>query len=546
VAVLYAAAIGDEKRDTVEYTSDAFMGAEHTMLTYTRCMDSALCVPLMIDAVVLCNYFSQRGVAPAEAAEALAYLFKVNEGAAAGIDPGFFAQSAKLSALLDSLPAGPGTTGQPNPEQNQAPPTKEENQTPPRGDMGGGEEEAAPPSAVYVGGVLCVGLACLDLQLLGAAEPTSREAIATFSGCDARAGGSPSNTGAALATLGVAPVWVVASVGDDLHGAELQRQWAAAGMDTSLVLRAAGVSTSVAVLPVYSDGGRGCWVDLSANDRLDADAVLGLLSSSTLGRGGGEDAPTSTLAPGLLSPSTSGPSTLGGGAASSSYTLGSGALASPLRRGGGPVAAVHVGYPHLLRGLQGEGLARLLRGVGELPGEPIVSVDLNGVSAATHSAAVLGPSLPNIDLLHANLDEARILTGTAAPPGAAVSATGAVGEEERGELRAMAARLHAGGVAVVALTLGSRGAFASVTADAGRLRRVGQLERAAGGWCGKEALLPALPPRGRVNANGAGDAFSAGMLASMVRAEAVSLEAALGAAQQSALERISGAWESRE
>ena len=41
VAVLYTEQMGDEKRDTVEYTSDAFMGCEHTMLTYTRCMDSA-------------------------------------------------------------------------------------------------------------------------------------------------------------------------------------------------------------------------------------------------------------------------------------------------------------------------------------------------------------------------------------------------------------------------------------------------------------------------------------------------------------------------
>ena len=43
MAVLYTEQMGDEKRDTVEYTSDAFMGCEHTLLTYTRCMDSALC-----------------------------------------------------------------------------------------------------------------------------------------------------------------------------------------------------------------------------------------------------------------------------------------------------------------------------------------------------------------------------------------------------------------------------------------------------------------------------------------------------------------------
>ena len=31
------------------------------MLTYTRAMDSALCVPLMIDAAVFCGYLSERG-----------------------------------------------------------------------------------------------------------------------------------------------------------------------------------------------------------------------------------------------------------------------------------------------------------------------------------------------------------------------------------------------------------------------------------------------------------------------------------------------------
>ena len=41
--MLYTEQMGDEKRDTVEYTSEGFLGCEHTMLTYTRAMDSALC-----------------------------------------------------------------------------------------------------------------------------------------------------------------------------------------------------------------------------------------------------------------------------------------------------------------------------------------------------------------------------------------------------------------------------------------------------------------------------------------------------------------------
>ena len=68
-------------RDTVEYTSEAFMGCEHTMLTYTRCMDSALCVPLMIDSAIFCDYLRSRGRARRRR-PALAYLFKLNEGGA--------------------------------------------------------------------------------------------------------------------------------------------------------------------------------------------------------------------------------------------------------------------------------------------------------------------------------------------------------------------------------------------------------------------------------------------------------------------------------
>ena len=47
------------------------------MVTYTRCMDSILCVPLMVDAAVWCDYFADRAVSAGDAARATAYLFKV-------------------------------------------------------------------------------------------------------------------------------------------------------------------------------------------------------------------------------------------------------------------------------------------------------------------------------------------------------------------------------------------------------------------------------------------------------------------------------------
>jgi len=103
VRVMYTPFIGDEKRDVVEYTSLGFLGCPHTMLTYTRCMDSILCVPLMIDAAVWCDYFSRTGATDGQAAAATAYLFKVPEGGARGVDPGFFRQMGQLEGVLKEL-----------------------------------------------------------------------------------------------------------------------------------------------------------------------------------------------------------------------------------------------------------------------------------------------------------------------------------------------------------------------------------------------------------------------------------------------------------
>ena len=483
VAVLYTEQMGDEKRDTVEYTSEAFMGCEHTMLTYTRCMDSALCVPLMIDAAILCDYLIARDAPPAAAATALAYLFKLNEGAAVGVDPGFFNQSAALRSLLDRLPADP------------LPTTTSSAST----GVGGGE---------VIGGVLCAGLSCIDMQLLRAATPTSREAIARFNGFDVTAGGSTSNTASALRALGVDAA-VLTIAGDDFHGDELERIYADEGIDTTLLVRKAEVTTALAVLPVFEEGGRGCWVDLSANDQLTPEAMLGALRE----------------------PSAAG-----------------------LRRS---VRAVHVGYPHLLSGLQGDALREWLRDAAtllssdsedgeeaDLRGGPLLSVDVNGATLGAFADAdrVLGPAYPLIDMLHANLEEACHVTGvTPAPEEADASVE---------TLRALVAPLLASGVAVVAITLGANGAFVAVTEDAERLRRTDALAQGAAAWRGAHVLLPALPVDGEVNANGAGDAFTAGLLAAMLFREEgaqrpLSLEAAVGVALGAARQRVDSARRSK-
>lgn len=100
VRVMYTPFMLDEKRDVVEYTSLGFLNCAHTMLTYTRCMDSVLCVPLMIDAAVWCDFFARFSSPSSRVAKATAYLFKVPEGGAIGVDPGFHKQMGALESAL--------------------------------------------------------------------------------------------------------------------------------------------------------------------------------------------------------------------------------------------------------------------------------------------------------------------------------------------------------------------------------------------------------------------------------------------------------------
>jgi myo-inositol-1-phosphate synthase len=114
VRVMYTPFMLDEKRDVVEYTSLGWLHCPHTMLTYTRCMDSVLCVPLMVDAAVWCAYFARHESLSGTVARATAYLFKVPEGGAKGVDPGFQRQMQALELALQetSSSSSSSSTGQ--------------------------------------------------------------------------------------------------------------------------------------------------------------------------------------------------------------------------------------------------------------------------------------------------------------------------------------------------------------------------------------------------------------------------------------------------
>eukprot|EP00566_Odontella_aurita_P010604 CAMPEP_0113581794 /NCGR_PEP_ID=MMETSP0015_2-20120614/31518_1 /TAXON_ID=2838 /ORGANISM="Odontella" /LENGTH=404 /DNA_ID=CAMNT_0000486317 /DNA_START=20 /DNA_END=1234 /DNA_ORIENTATION=+ /assembly_acc=CAM_ASM_000160 len=330
--------------------------------------------------------------------------------------------------------------------------------------------------------IICAGLSCLDLQLLGCTQSgPGEESIEKYDAASYCAGGSASMTATTLGLLlkadardgvvsgdggdddanaqgegeGRPPrVHVLTKLGSDLDGERMMSFYASAGADPSLALIDPTGQTSMAVLPVFNDGRRGCFVNLACNESFSPDELLGRLDGLPGGGGGG-----------------------GGGT-------------------GAKARAFLFGYPHLLPKMQGEHLRDMLAAVrSKLGGDRVlVGVDLNGVTASNHTSSLLTPALGQIDVLHLNEEEASIICGSEDNTSA----------------------LHEGGCAVVLLSLGSRGARISVTPDADRLSSAaGRLNR----WTpGEVVRVPAFSIRGgaggddgkeAVNANGAGDALFA-------------------------------------
>lgn len=231
VAVQYAPFIGDEKRDYVEYTSEAFLSQLHTMVTYTRCADSVLCAPLYIDVCCLLDYFARQKTSPATVAEATSYLFKVPEGRSGPV-VGFTEQLRALENALD-----------------------------------GHEVEAQ--EVIEGPRILCCGLACLDVEL-GGAQDGPREAINGFGEASSKAGGAAPQTASCLADHGVATS-VVAALGDDAQGDELRSLLEDRGCHVDETLGKG--RTGLAIVPVFVDG-RGCYFAAGANAEFNAEQLV--------------------------------------------------------------------------------------------------------------------------------------------------------------------------------------------------------------------------------------------------------------------------------
>lgn len=59
VVIKYQPTVGDSKRALDEYISDIFMNGKNTIMSYNVCEDSLLAVPIMLDMVLLAEYFTR-------------------------------------------------------------------------------------------------------------------------------------------------------------------------------------------------------------------------------------------------------------------------------------------------------------------------------------------------------------------------------------------------------------------------------------------------------------------------------------------------------
>lgn len=330
-------------------------------------------------------------------------------------------------------------------------------------------------------GIICAGLSCLDLQLLGCTKSSQAEAIEQYEKAVYCAGGSASMAATTLALLcshdsevkSPYDIFVLTRLGKDLNGQVMLDFYREAGAKTELCSQDPSVATAMSVLPVFKAGGRACFFNLAANNSFTKDHLLTQLKNLP------KDVNT---------------------------------------------AAFLFGYPHLLPQMQGETLKAMLIDVRKRLGQTndtstssslLVGVDLNGVSVDNHRPDLLGPALEQVDVLHLNEEEAELLSGIQKDD---------LLQQSGEALKIVADALHRQGCAVVLLSLGSKGSYISVTSDSARLSKCPAIIRDS--WKASSSVrIPAFAiAAGDVNANGAGDALFSGFCFAAANMDGASLQ----------------------
>lgn len=320
-------------------------------------------------------------------------------------------------------------------------------------------------------GIVCSGVSCLDLFLYGAEPLATRESLSMVRETMYRPGGATSNTGRALVRLGMSVEYMTV-IGDDANGDIMLKLWQEDGIDTRYVVRTREAGTALSTLPVYPDGKRGVYFCPGTNDIMGMDNLFGA----------------------------------------------TGEYLSVLRER----QVFHLGYPPLMRRMQGQALADLLAAVRETG--VMVTLDTTPVADDTTLHGMLAAALPMAHMFTPNIEEASQVAGqftALSRRAAAVSArTGEPTDIEAvitpDELIGIGEFLLQAGVPMVVITLGPNGAFLC-TGDEAALRRVPLAPADLRGWANQRLFVPAYLVEGPVNTTGAGDTFTAGILTGICR-----------------------------
>jgi len=317
-------------------------------------------------------------------------------------------------------------------------------------------------------GIICAGVSCVDLFLYGTEPLATRESLSMVRETKYRPGGATSNTGHALAGMGV-PAAYFTVIGDDANGDILLNLWQADGVDTQYVVRTKEAGTALSTVPVYGDGKRGVYFYPGTNDIMSIDNLLG-----------------------------SGRRNL-----------------QVLRES----QAFHLGYPPLLRRLQGQALTELLKAIRETG--VLISLDTTPIADDTTLRAMLAPALPQAHLFAPNIEEAAQVTGRFTALAERSRRAGADIETivTPDELRQIGEDLLRLGVPIVILTLGPNGAYLC-TGEEESLRMVPFAPDDLSGWADIREFIPGYRVDGPLNSAGAGDAFTAAVLTGLCAGDA--------------------------
>jgi len=74
IVIKYCKFVGDSKRAMDEYTSEIFMGGLFTLVTHATCEDSLLAAPIMLDIILLAEFFSRVTIDEKSLGPVLSYL----------------------------------------------------------------------------------------------------------------------------------------------------------------------------------------------------------------------------------------------------------------------------------------------------------------------------------------------------------------------------------------------------------------------------------------------------------------------------------------